>query len=324
MHRFETVVALPGGVAFLALLARRLRFPTPSHFPAGGRLVVVLLGLIGLATATSAQTVGTLVVAHGGDSAWNAAVVSQARDVHTGGPVRVAFLTGPDAPAHRFQSVVDTLSRAGATTIVVVPLLVSSYGGHYEQVRYLVGKTDTLIPSMREHLAMAGIERPQSRVPLLLTRSMDDAPELEQVLADRAVALTTTPREQALLLIGHGPNSAEEEAAWMANLRPIAERLRVRTGYRAVHVGLMRDDAPAAVRTEAVLKIRDIITLEAQRTGRPVVVVPLLIARGVVSETKVPQDLDGLPVLYGGTALTPHPQLARWVERRVREAIAGR
>jgi hypothetical protein len=38
----------------------------------------------------------------------------------------------------------------------------------------------------------------------------------------------------------------------------------------------------------------------------------------------VPHDLEGLPLTYGGAALLPHPALARWVKRRVRDAVAGR
>src|SRR5882672_9093217 len=118
--------------------------------------------LLGIITGGPAQTVGTLIVAHGADSGWNAAVLDMARGVRTGGPVRVSFLMGPAAAAHRFQDVVDTLAAAGANTIVVVPLLVSSHGGHYEQVRYLVSATDTLSAVMQEHLAMSGIERPRT------------------------------------------------------------------------------------------------------------------------------------------------------------------
>jgi sirohydrochlorin cobaltochelatase len=277
--------------------------------------------LLGTVTPARAQMVGTVIVAHGADSAWNAAVLDMARGVHTGGPVHVSFLMGPAAPLHRFQDVVDTLAASGVTTIVVVPLLVSSHGGHYEQVRYLTGVTDTLIPVMREHLDMAGIERPHTAVPLVLSPALDDAPELAQVLTDRAAAMTTTPRAQTLFLIGHGPNSAEEKAAWMGNLRPLAETVRARAGFHTVHVGLVRDDAPEAVRADAVYEIRELITLEAQLTGKPVVVVPILIARGEVSTTTVPHDLEGLPITYRGSALLPHPALARWVERRVRESV---
>src|SRR5216117_1760428 len=45
MHHFETVLALLVGVAFLALLARRLAVPTPALFVAGGLLVALVPGL---------------------------------------------------------------------------------------------------------------------------------------------------------------------------------------------------------------------------------------------------------------------------------------
>src|SRR5437763_16190976 len=45
MHNFQTVLPLLVGVAFLALLARRLRITTPAVLLAGGVLVALLPGL---------------------------------------------------------------------------------------------------------------------------------------------------------------------------------------------------------------------------------------------------------------------------------------
>ena len=94
------------------------------------------------------------------------------------------------------------------------------------------------------------------------------------------------------------------------------------TGFRDVKLGLLRDDAPEAVRAEAVRSIREVIRLQHEATGRDVVVVPLLVSRGYVTE-KLRKDLEGLPVIYGGDGLLPHPELARWIARRVTEAETG-
>lgn len=263
--------------------------------------------------------VGTLLIAHGGGPEWNAQVEAIARLADTGGPIEVSFLMGPGARTARFQDAARRLVEKGATEIVVVPLLVSSHSGHYEQIRYLVGETDELSETMHHHLHMAGIERADVRVPLRLTKAIDDSAEAAQVLAERALALAEAPAEQAVFLIAHGPNSAEDNAAWMENLRPLAGHVKSAGGFRNVLIGTVRDDAPAAVRTEAVRRIREIIALQHLATGRPVVVVPVLISTGQVSREKFPQDLAGLPVVYSGDALLPHPGLARWVEARVRE-----
>mgnify|MGYP002780394271 CR=1 FL=1 len=285
------------------------------------RLLIAAAALVALPLTLGAQPapVGTLLVAHGGGPEWNAQVKEVAALARTGGLLEVSFLMGPGAPTHRFQDAVRRLVEQGAREIVVVPLLVSSHSGHYEQIRYLAGQTDSLDEQMRHHLHMAGIERASVPVPISVTRAIDDAAEITAVLADRALALATAPREQALFLIGHGPNSAEDHAVWMRNLRPVAERVKQATGFRDVKIGLVRDDAPAEVRAEAVRAIRETIELQSLATGKPVVVVPVLIATGQVSREKLPRDLAGLPIVYRGEALLPHPGMARWVEASVQQ-----
>jgi len=94
------------------------------------------------------------------------------------------------------------------------------------------------------------------------------------------------------------------------------------TGFRDVKIGLVRDDAEPSVRAEAVLAARELIELQHEATGRPVVVVPILISKGSVSNEKLPADLEGLPVVYGGEPILPHAAMARWIESRVRESLA--
>ena len=270
-----------------------------------------------------ASEVGTLIVAHGGGPEWDGKVDSIARAVRTGGPVAVSLLIGPGAKTRRFQDAVASLVARGAREVVVVPMLVSSHSGHAEQIRYLAGAVDSLGATMMHHLHMGGIERPAARVPMRVTPALDDAPQLARVLADRARELATAPAAQALFLVGHGPNGAEDNAAWMENLRRVADSVRARTGFRDVKVGLVRDDAPAPVRAEAVRAIRETIELQHALTGQPVVVVPILISSGTVSRSKLPTDLAGLPMVYRATPLLPHPEMARWVEARVAAPAAA-
>ncbi|HEU4630242.1 MAG TPA: CbiX/SirB N-terminal domain-containing protein [Gemmatimonadaceae bacterium] len=270
------------------------------------------------------RVVGTLVIAHGGSAAWNARVEATARQARTGGPVAVSFLMGAGARTHAFQDGVRALVAQGATEVTVVPLLVSSHSGHYDQIRWLAGELDTLSATMRHHLQMSGITRAGVDVPIRVAPALDDAPEMARVLADRAVALVpdaAARRGRALFLLGHGPNSAEDYAAWMDNLRRVADSVHARTGFRSVLVELVRDDAPPPVRAEAVARARELIALQHQLTGAEVVVVPILVSSGEVSGRKFPADLEGLPVVYAGEPLLPHESMARWVEARVRSTV---
>jgi sirohydrochlorin cobaltochelatase len=260
-----------------------------------------------------------MVIAHGADTTWNAYVRTVARQAETGGPIAVSFLMGPEAATHRFQDVAAKLEREGADEIVVVPLLISSHSGHYEQIRFLASLTDSLDATMREHLHHAGIGRASLKIPIRVARALDDSPAMARILTERALALATTPRQQALFIVGHGPNSAEDYAAWMDNLRRVADSVRVWGGFKDVRVDVVRDDAPAPVRREAVRRVRELIELQHKVTGLEVVVVPALISRGRVSRERFLADLAGLPVIYRGEPLLPHAVLARWIEQRVRE-----
>ena len=279
-------------------------------------LAFSLVVLPALAADLEGQTVGTLIVAHGGDSIWNSLVREIAGKVRSAGPVEVSFLMGPEAGATRFQDRVKKLVDRGATEIVAVPLLVSSHSGHYEQIRYLARLTDTLDATMRTHLHHGGIERSNVQVPIKVLAALDDSPELARVLADRALAAEANPRGRALMLVGHGPNSAEDYAAWMRSLRVVADSVKRWSGFRDVRVELVREDAPPPVRAEAVLRLRELIALQAELTGQPVVVVPILVSRGGISRSRVLQDLQGLPIRYADDPLLPHAAMADWITRR--------
>jgi sirohydrochlorin ferrochelatase len=99
----------------------------------------------------------------------------------------------------------------------------------------------------------------------------------------------------------------------------VADSVAASTGFRDVKLGMVRDDAPDAVRAEAVRSIREIIELQHALTRRDVVVVPILISKGYVTG-KLRKDLAGLPVIFDGEGLLPHPALAAWIARRVQEA----
>jgi sirohydrochlorin ferrochelatase len=283
------------------------------------RTLSIVASLLVGASALSAQQVGTIVVAHGGDTEWNNRVLSVASGAKTGGPVEVSFLMGPGAKTNRFQDIVRRMEANGVSRIVVVPLLISSHSGHYEQIRYLAGEVEKLDDKMMHHLHMGGLERVTSKVPVTVAKAVDDSPDVARVLIERAHALAPDPAKHALFVIGHGPNSSDDLASWMKNLRAMTDTIRSLTKFKDVRVGLVQDDAPAHVRAEAVNRARELIELQNRLTNEKVIVVPVLVSKGKLSMEKIPRDLAGLPIIYDGEPLLPHPALARWIEARVRE-----
>jgi len=269
-------------------------------------------------TPARGREVGTIIVAHGADSTWNAPVKALSAAVSTGGPVRVAYLMGSEAATHRFGDMAAELESLGVREIVVVPLLVSSHSEHYRQIRWLAGLEDSVDARLAEHMHHAGMQPAKVNVPIRVAAALDDAIAMADVLTERALALATSPREQALFLVAHGPDDASDYARWMENLRRVADRVQQSAGFRDVRVDVVRDDAPAHVRAEAVRRVRELITLQQALTQRDVVVVPILISRGAMTRSTLVADLKGLPIVYAGDALLPHPALAGWVEGVVR------
>lgn len=280
------------------------------------RRVVLFAALMLAGRISSAQT-GLLVVAHGADSGWNARVretVQQVRWTH--GPVALAFLMGPEAESAGWDVAVDSLLARHVTSIVVVPLMVSSYGGHYREVEFYAGVRDT----MTGHLMM--MRHHPLPVPTRVTPALDAAAELGEALGARWRELSERDRARPLVLVAHGPIDSLDAARWVANLRSAATALPA-AGLRApAGVGLLWDDAATPVRAAAVAALRDTISARAAQAHDSVVVLPVLISSGSIDREKLPHDLEGLAVRYAPSSLAPLPALARWIERSGTEALA--
>ena len=108
---------------------------------------------------------------------------------------------------------------------------------------------------------------------------------------------------------------------WLEDIGSVSEGLRKATG-KELHVGLLRDDAPAPVRAEAIAAMRDSVLAMAERAGDSVVALPVMISSGAITSTKIPNDLAGLPIRYHSEPLAPLPHLSRWIERVARGAAA--
>ncbi|HET9132685.1 MAG TPA: CbiX/SirB N-terminal domain-containing protein [Gemmatimonadales bacterium] len=274
-------------------------------------------GMMVVATPAMAQT-GLLVVAHGADSSWNAKVRDVVAQVQWNGPVRTAFLMGAEAKDASWDAGVQQLVAAGAKSLVVVPLMVSSHGSHTRQVMFYGGA----LPEMPAELAKGGHDHHHHGgpppVPTRVTTALDDAPELGEALAARWRELPAADRARPLVLVAHGPNAEADVPRWIAGIRAATAPLAAALGDKPLHIGLLRDDAPREVRAAAVQGIRDTITALATQHGDSVTVMTVLVSSGQINRVKVPQDLAGMPMRYVGAALAPHGALARWIERVAR------
>ena len=261
---------------------------------------------------------GLLVVAHGANEGWNDRVRETVQNVDWDGPVALAFLMGAEADSLGWDAGVAQLVSEGAREITVVPLMVSSHGSHYRQIRFYAGELPALPPELAHHDHGTHAAPP---VPMHVTAALDDAPELAAALSARWRAMEKADQSRPLLLVAHGPNDPADAVEWLKDIESVSEGLRSATG-KELHVGLLRDDAPAAVRARAVADMRDSVMAMARRSGDSVVAMPVMISSGSITKVKIPADLAGLPIKYHAEPLAPLPELSRWIERVGRGAAA--
>ena len=288
--------------------------------------------------APAVPAYGILLLAHGGDPAWNAAIADLRAAVSSAAPAALALgMADPDA----LQAGVDALEAAGVSRIAVVPLFVNSRSEVMDQTRYalgLAGKPSEIMrgaaermkgmkmpPGMAHHrMNMFSLKRVKFRkgTSVALASALDADPFVSLVLLERARALSREPAKETVVLVAHGPVDDAAVSSWDKDLQAHAAAILKGGGFRAARTALLRDDAAPEVRARSVTALRAEIA-DARKDGGRALVVPVLIARGGI-EDKIPRDLAGLDYAWSGDALLPHAGFDRWVLDRAEEALAPR
>lgn len=268
--------------------------------------------LVSVAPAVAQEQEALLVIAHGARQAeWNDRVLRLVEKVTWPGPVGVAFLM--NAPeGHDLNEVVQKLDEREPGRIVVLPLMVSSYGEHYEEIRYYVG-------ARKEKPEHAHHEPFRTKAKLVLTPAMDEHEVISRILTEQARAMSREAAKESLVLVAHGPTDEDFNHQWMAKLGQHAERVRRGLGFRRVEVVTLRDDAPKPVRDAATAQLRAIVSKAGQDSR--VLVLPVLVSVGFIQQ-QIRERLDGLDYQMTDTGIADHPLAADWIRQQARAVLA--
>lgn len=283
--------------------------------------------LLGAAQAQPDSTTGVLLLAHGGQPQWNERVIAVAQVVDRQYPTEVAFGMASRAS---IQAAVDRLTARGVTSIVAVPLFVSSHSSVITSTEYLLGLR-TVVPAdlklfarmnhgahgaaTDEHSAHQPSVDPASPVslkaPVRMTAALNGHPLIGQVVVDRAQSISTAPESEAVILVAHGPVPDEDNQRWLDDMAKLAAQLRAAAPFASVDYLTVRDDAGPAIKEAATRELR--AKVERQRAlGRRVLVVPHLLSFGGI-EQGLRKRLEGLDYTMTGQALMPDERIAQWV-----------
>jgi hypothetical protein len=276
------------------------------------------------------EKTGVLLLAHGGQAQWNQSVSDVAKRVDAQLPTEVAFGMATRA---NIKGAMDRLVARGVTSIVAVPLFISSHSSVITSTEFLLGLRREAPADLARfarmshggHGAPAGehahhAEDPASpiasSVPVKMTPAFNRHPLVGAMLADRARSISTTPASEAVILVAHGPVPEDDNARWLEDMRVLAEQVRAAAPFGSVEYMTVRDDAGPAIREAATKELRG--KVDAQRAlGRRVLIVPHLMSFGGI-EKGLLKRLEGLEYTITTQALMPDDRIVEWVLQSAR------
>ncbi|MDJ0929293.1 MAG: hypothetical protein QNJ73_16770 [Gammaproteobacteria bacterium] len=212
--------------------------------------------------------------------------------------------------AHIQQSL-DDLTRAGAETIVVVPMVSSKRNTLIHQWQYVFGE--------RDRGAYYDAPQVSTAARVIMAEPPAEHPLITQIVLDHALELSADPAKEAVIIVAHGPIHADDNQAQLEAMIPQAARIRQRGGFASVEGTTLQDDAAPDIRARNVEKLRGMIET-AQADGKRVLIVTDLLAAQSI-QWKIERDLIGLDYEFSAKGISMHPNFTRWYQETILEAM---
>ncbi|MDH7945068.1 hypothetical protein QGM61_14680 [Pseudohongiella sp. SYSU M77423] len=313
-----------------------------------GMMLSLLLATAGLSAPwamakESDDRFGVVVMAHGGPQSWNEGVSEMLAPLSSQYKLELAFGM---ADAYSLQEAIDRLEARGVDDIGVVRLFISGESW-LERTQQILGMKEGAplrdTPSQEHGTSghgMHGAHSPESTPSATASHGnhggmrmefwqvdsdaqfaislegLSEAPEMDQILLQRARSLSTEPSQEQVLVLAHGPGDDAENERWLANISNRAELLAREGGFSDVKVATLREDWPEK-REAAQQEVREYVHM-GNEAGHRVLVIPYRVhGFGPYAEA-----LEGLDYVADETGLVPHPAVAQWIERQIMELQA--
>jgi len=255
-------------------------------------------------------------MAHGGSPAWNEHVAQAVAPLAADVPTAVAYGM---ADPFTLAAALDSLGDEGVHRVALVRMFLSgeSFSG---QANYYLGLSET--PPETFVLMGPVADDPAARTPIQHSMSVAThrdgllrSNEAREIMVDRAMALSSSPAQESVLIIAHGMGDEEENDRVLAAMRSAADLIRGR-GFAEVKVATLREDW-AEARAISEVQIRRFVRDETA-VGRKVIALPMRLS-GFGPYADVLAGLD----YRSGEGLLPHEAIADWVHDTAAEVACA-
>jgi sirohydrochlorin ferrochelatase len=253
---------------------------------------------------------GVLILTHGfreqGDKVFREQMQSLGNIFPTSIGIGMAMMM-----SSHIQTALDDLEAAGAKEVAVVPITSSSSNELYRQWMYIFGK--------QSNAEFASVPRVKTDMKVTIVPPPGDDPLMAEILLDRANEISADPKNEVVIIAGHGPSGAADNELEMKTLANLAKIVQEDGGFAAVHGQTLQDDAPAEIRDANVKKLRARVEA-AIKDGKKVLVVTNLVSPRSI-QAKLRDDLKGLDYKFNAKGVVQHDNFVRWLNEGVRKAF---
>jgi len=267
-----------------------------------------------ISPASVKGTQGVLILTHGfreqGDKVFREKVQPLANIFPTALGVGMAMMM-----SSHIQTALDDLKAAGAKEVVVVPITSSASNELYRQWMYIFGKQDKAEFASVPRVNTEGMK-------VTIVNPPGDNPLVAEILLDRANELSTDPKNEVVIIAGHGPTGDEDNALEMKVLADLAKIVKEDGGFAAVHAQTLQDDSPPEVRAANVKKLRALVEAAVKDNKQVLIVTNLVSPRSI--QAKLREDLKGLDYKFNNKGIVQHDNFVRWMTESVRHAFEGK
>ncbi len=287
------------------------------------------------------ESIGVLILAHGGSEEWNM-LVKQAID-----PIKYDYYTeiafGMANP-YTMQKAISKLEDLGVKKIVVVQLFISSFSFIPRQNEYLLGLRESMSqpPIVMSHGVHSTMDHSNHRVKedpwkhpsesfpmlsfsseIILTDPLNDHTLVAEILLENANKISIDKSKEILLLVGHGPMKEEDNTQWVLRMESLASRIQSslpnKERFKMVYSITVRDDADVEIYNQAKEQLRMLVRQSS--VNNRVLVVPLLLSTGGI-EQGIIDRIEGLDYSLSKQALLPNPKINEFILVSVSEALS--
>lgn len=245
--------------------------------------------------------VGVLVISHGSrDEDWVRLVDEAVAEVRLPAEVPIVSAFLEIVEGRLIQDGINELESLGVTNIVAVPLFVSSGSTHVDEIAFALGVKDE--PDLETDLQPFDL-----KASVVMASPVDDDPVIANILYDKIKDLSVDPKQEIVLLIGHGSKENGFHERWREGLDLLAERVRELGGFAEADGAMLLPDQV----NERMNQLRE------RRPGFEVIVSPLFLSEGYFTRKVIPDRMQGHTYRYNGRTLLPDASISRWIEKQV-------